>query len=57
MNYNAEHVAIPGEENEIIDFKVVKRHFPRTNNTQVLDFVFEKVLFSLNTNSKTFVGS
>ena len=43
MNYNAEYVAIPGEENEIIDFKVVKRHFPRTNNTQVLDFVFEKV--------------
>ena len=43
MNYNAEHVAIPGEENEIIDFKIVKRHFPRTNNTQVLDFVFEKV--------------
>lgn len=23
--------------------KVVKKHYPRTNNEQVLDFVFEKV--------------
>ncbi len=57
MNYNAEHVAIPGEENEIIDFKVVKRHFPRTNNTQVLDFVFEKVKMTLLQFPKLFVGS
>ena len=26
-----------------IENKVVKRHYPRTNNDQVLDFVFEKV--------------
>ena len=33
---------IPSQEDDPIDSKVVKRHFPRTNNNQVLDFVFEK---------------
>ena len=38
-----EVVQVPGAENFAnIDYKVVKRHFPRTNNDQVLDFVFEK---------------
>ena len=30
------------EKNEILDFKVTKRHFPRINNDRVLEFVFEK---------------
>ena len=43
MYTHAEMVPIPGSEKfGTIDNKVVKRHFPRTNNTQVLDFVFEK---------------
>ena len=29
-------------ENDKIDFKVTKRHFPRSNNDSVLEFVFEK---------------
>ena len=29
-------------ENEAIDFKITKRHFPRINNDSVLEFVFEK---------------
>ena len=29
-------------ENETIDFKITKRHFPRINNDSVLEFVFEK---------------
>ena len=38
-----EAISIPGSEKlGSIDHKVVKRHFPRTNNAQVLDFVFEK---------------
>ena len=40
---NEETIPIPGSEKSgVIDHKVVKRHFPRTNNAQVLDFVFEK---------------
>ena len=27
---------------EAIDYKVTKRHYPRTNNQQCLEFVFEK---------------
>ena len=27
---------------ESIDSKVIKKHYPRTNNEQVLDFVFER---------------
>ena len=43
MYTHAEMVPIPGSEKHgAIDNKVVKRHFPRTNNAQVLDFVFEK---------------
>ena len=38
-----EAISIPSSEKlGSIDHKVVKRHFPRTNNAQVLDFVFEK---------------
>ena len=25
-----------------IDYKVTKRHYPRTNNESVLEFIFEK---------------
>lgn len=35
--YNDEH-----RQNEEIDQKVVKKNFPRTNNDQVLEFVFGK---------------
>ena len=28
--------------NDVIDFKITKRHFPRINNESVLEFVFEK---------------
>ena len=42
MDYE-EPIQIPGQENYgRIDNKIVKRHYPRTNNEQVLDFVFEK---------------
>ena len=42
MNYG-EIIPIPSQEqNGPIDSKVIKRHYPRTNNDQVLDFVFEK---------------
>ena len=27
---------------ESLDNKIIKKHYPRTNNDQVLDFVFEK---------------
>ena len=30
------------EEMQSIHTKIVKKHYPRTNNEQVLDFVFEK---------------
>ena len=41
MNQNHE---IPSEYNETleIDNKIVKKHYPRTNNDQVLEFVFER---------------
>ena len=29
-------------EEEKVDFKITKRHFPRINNDSVLEFVFEK---------------
>lgn len=29
-------------QNDIVDFKITKRHFPRINNESVLEFVFEK---------------
>ena len=31
-----------GTENEILDQKTTKRHFPRTNNKDFLEFVIEK---------------
>ena len=30
------------QENEAIDFKVTKKHYPRINNHKVLEFVFDK---------------
>ena len=33
---------VPLQENQAIDYKVTKRHYPRTNNESVLEFVFEK---------------
>ena len=35
---------IPSQYNEAleIDNKIVKKHYPRTNNDQVLEFVFER---------------
>ena len=42
MIYN-EEISIPGTENSgRLNHKVVKRHYPRTNNAQVFEFVFEK---------------
>jgi len=42
MLYN-DYIEVPGEEKYgQITSKIVKRHFPRNNNDQVLDFVFEK---------------
>ena len=29
-------------ESDTIDYKVTKRHFPRTNNESLLEFIFEK---------------
>ena len=29
-------------QNDVVDFKITKRHFPRINNASVLEFVFEK---------------
>lgn len=29
-------------EDDAIDYKVTKRHFPRTNNESCLEFIFEK---------------
>ena len=42
MIYN-ENIYVPDEEiNGRISHKVVKRHYPRTNNEEVFEFVFEK---------------
>ena len=27
---------------DVLDYKVTKRHYPRTNNDEVLEFLFEK---------------
>ena len=35
-------IKMENENNEILDFKITKRHFPRINNDRVLEFVFEK---------------
>ena len=34
---------VPTQEDQALDYKVTKRHYPRTNNESVLEFVFEKV--------------
>ena len=34
--------AIFMEKDEALDHKVTKKHYPRTNNDSVLEFVFEK---------------
>ena len=41
MNYY-ETNSPPNIEDAPIDNKIVKKHYPRTNNGQVLDFVFER---------------
>ena len=42
MNYYEQNVAHYKSETDTIDNKVIKKHYPRTNNEQVLDFVFGK---------------
>ena len=42
MNYYEESVSNTKTEVDTIDNKIVKKHYPRTNNEQVLDFVFGK---------------
>ena len=42
MNYYEESVSHAQAETDAIDHKVVKKHYPRTNSAQVLDFVFGK---------------
>ena len=38
-----ELVPIPNTKSYgVVENKLIKRHFPRTNNEQVLDFVFER---------------
>ena len=31
-----------GNENDIVDYKVTKRQYPRTNNESILEFIFDK---------------
>ena len=42
MNYYEESFSHVHKRQDTIDTKVVKKHYPRTNNAQVLDFVFGK---------------
>ena len=42
MNNYEENVRGFDYQNDEIDQKIVKKHFPRTNNEQVLEFVFGK---------------
>ena len=43
MNYYEESLSNNQAKNEnIIDNKIIKKHYPRNNNGQVLDFVFGK---------------
>jgi len=42
MNYYEEEVSSTKNETDTIDHKVVKKHYPRTNSDQVLDFVIGK---------------
>ena len=34
--------ALLSSKDETLDYKVTKKHYPRTNNDSVLEFVFEK---------------
>ena len=34
--------ALLSPKDETLDYKVTKKHYPRTNNDSVLEFVFEK---------------
>ena len=42
MNGYEENVRDIDDKDNEIDQKIVKKHFPRTNNEQVLEFVFGK---------------
>ena len=42
MNAYEENFRELDEKDDEIDQKIVKKHFPRTNNEQVLEFVFGK---------------
>ena len=42
MNYYEEAISATQNEVDTIDHKIVKKHYPRTNSAQVLDFVFGK---------------
>ena len=42
MNEYEENVRDIDDKDNEIDQKIVKKHFPRTNNDQVLEFVFGK---------------
>ena len=41
MNYE-QNVSSVRQNNEELDFKVTKRHYPRDNNDSILEFIFEK---------------
>ena len=41
MNVANEFSSIRPQE-EQLDFKITKRHYPRVNNETILDFIFEK---------------
>ena len=40
MNYYEDSVSHVNKKYDTIDNKIIKKHYPRTNNAQVLDFVF-----------------
>ena len=37
-----DHEMALSNEDNTVDYKVTKRHFPRTNNESCLEFIFEK---------------
>ena len=37
-----DHEMSLSNEDSTVDYKVTKRHFPRTNNESCLEFIFEK---------------
>jgi len=42
MNYYEERVSNSQSENDAIDNKIIKKHYPRNNTDQVFDFIFER---------------